>query len=690
MKKSMILLGFLVCTFSLVAQSYATLRLGSMNANALFPGDTIAVPIICDDINPGAVVVALQFVFNYDHDVLEWNDSIQIYFGDCSDGWMINDDGTQMTISWIDPTFCGGQPIIPGSTLCEIYFIYLGGETGLNWQVETIMHDQSFNYFYLGLINGCVCNFENNAVNFHVTGNGFDLENAVVTVGGQSDTTNATGHAEFLLPDGDYMYTVTKSGFAGVEDSITVAGAPVQVEVEMEVCSDVNFHIVSFSGAITGCVITIGNYIFNTDTMSTVCLPAGTYSFSVSKPGYYTFTGTLTAPFGPDILVVILIPFYYDVTFFVNCCGEPLENYPISIEGQTAVTNAAGIAVMNLPSGFYSFEIGGFPVTFTLPDTTYVEVDICSEVTFHVTSDGEPIEGASVTVDDETIATNSLGEAVFCLQNGTYIYTIYKPGYGTTSGILTVNSEPVTVEIIWLEPFFPVTFNIIGLPCNNSFDDIFIEINGDTVSSGETTILTIGNYLYSVYLTGCIVPIESGNIEVSSASLTIDIELPVLPHATFHVSSTQVGNISNAEIIIDGDTLYTNSSGVAAFCITGGEHYYTVRKENYDTIFGSFEFLCQDVTVNILMDPVLVNDQNSSEIRLYPNPTDGRFYLENLNASEFISDITIKDITGRIVYQKKPITAEKIEIDMKNQPKGIYFLSAGAGEMIWNEKLVIR
>jgi Mg2+/Co2+ transporter CorC len=55
-----------------------------------------------------------------------------------------------------------------------------------------------------------------------------------------------------------------------------------------------------------------------------------------------------------------------------------------------------------------------------------------------------------------------------------------------------------------------------------------------------------------------------------------------------------------------------------------------------------------------------------------------------------MTEITIQDITGRIVYHQETATDDKVEIDLKSQPKGMYFIRAKAGEKILNKKLVIQ
>jgi uncharacterized membrane protein len=511
-------------------------------------------------------------------------------------------------------------------------------------------------------------------VTFHVTSNGNDLEGAWVTVGPVTLQTNVIGIAVFSLQDGNYNYTVTKEGYADQEGSFTVSGAPIEIEVEMEVCYYVGFHVISNGITLTGCIITIGDYVYNNDTTSSICLPEGTYFFTVSKPGYNTVSGYITVPPGPATINIILTPILFNVTFFVNCCGEPLANIPITYGTVTVTTDAAGIAVLQFNAGNYTINIGGYIFTFTVPETIYLDADICSEITFHVTNEqGYPLENVLIEVDDSNLFTDFNGEAVICLQVGSYTYVASKPGYVWQSGTIEVDTLPQIIEVVMPVTSYGVTFHIVGIQCNNEFDGIIIIINGDTLLAGESIDLSDGSYNWTVVLLGCGM-LTSGMVTINGAPVTFELMVTDIPKVTFHVTSTQIGNIQGAEVVVEEDTLYTNSSGEATFCMTGGDHYYAVAKENFDTINDIFNFPCENITIEVLMDPVAINNLNSSEFRLYPNPSTGKFYLETKNLCSDPIELQVMDLTGRIVFERQSFISEKFEIDLSGQQNGMYFL----------------
>jgi hypothetical protein len=77
-------------------------------------------------------------------------------------------------------------------------------------------------------------------------------------------------------------------------------------------------------------------------------------------------------------------------------------------------------------------------------------------------------------------------------------------------------------------------------------------------------------------------------------------------------------------------------------------------------------------------------------ITLFPNPTDGKFYLETTKPSNDPIKLRVMDLTGRIVYERKQAMPETIEIDLSGQLKGMYFLRVKFGEKEINRKLIIQ
>ena len=84
-----------------------------------------------------------------------------------------------------------------------------------------------------------------------------------------------------------------------------------------------------------------------------------------------------------------------------------------------------------------------------------------------------------------------------------------------------------------------------------------------------------------------------------------------------------------------------------------------------------------------------------SEVKVFPNPSDGRFQLtfvytgqEKINAKVF--DITgkqIKDISEDLVKSESSVTAS---IDLESPGSGIYFIRIEWGKSLLTKKIIVR
>ncbi len=85
----------------------------------------------------------------------------------------------------------------------------------------------------------------------------------------------------------------------------------------------------------------------------------------------------------------------------------------------------------------------------------------------------------------------------------------------------------------------------------------------------------------------------------------------------------------------------------------------------------------------------------TEQLKVFPNPTDGRFQLnlaydgqEKVSAKVF--DITgklVKDIAGDLVIGKESVTAE---VDLQNPRSGFYFLRITIGRSTITKKIIVR
>lgn len=86
-----------------------------------------------------------------------------------------------------------------------------------------------------------------------------------------------------------------------------------------------------------------------------------------------------------------------------------------------------------------------------------------------------------------------------------------------------------------------------------------------------------------------------------------------------------------------------------------------------------------------------VSDIKSTINGIYPNPCNGVFKI-SLNAQDNL-DISISDITGRIVYEEKIEKSSGIinlNYDLSSEAKGTYLINVKSGSQRYSEKLIIK
>ncbi|MEZ5083946.1 MAG: T9SS type A sorting domain-containing protein [Bacteroidales bacterium] len=349
----------------------------------------------------------------------------------------------------------------------------------------------------------------------------------------------------------------------------------------------------------------------------------------------------------------------------------------------------------------FTYQGGETPLSWDLQQSslglynhTLINGCVCSPVAnpviFHVTSLSTNLENAIVVVENDSVFTNLSGNAVFYLLDGEYDYAVSKIGYETHTGSVNITGMQ-TIEIDLLPPgTFPVSFNC-DVSCDNGFNGWNFIIAGDTLTSGQTIHLTTGDWAYSSSWLDCF-PVY-GNISVT-APLTIDCGFIGYnePHVVFHVNSSQAGNIEGAMIEIDNYSLITDIQGEAGFCLPGGEYTYTISKEGYGTLTDMFSYdsYCQDTTLNILLNPLGIGDFQHNRFVISPNPGSGKFLVSHIPDGSLPVEIRVFDFTLKIIYSGFSEKSDDIEIDLSNQPKGMYFIQFQSGQKISSKKLIIQ
>ncbi len=85
-----------------------------------------------------------------------------------------------------------------------------------------------------------------------------------------------------------------------------------------------------------------------------------------------------------------------------------------------------------------------------------------------------------------------------------------------------------------------------------------------------------------------------------------------------------------------------------------------------------------------------MNLEDSTSIKVYPNPNNGKFFLAfNGNLKSVIS-LKIYNITGNTIYETDILNGKYTLIDIRNQSKGTYIIKLITNQGIINKKLIIQ
>lgn len=166
------------------------------------------------------------------------------------------------------------------------------------------------------------------------------------------------------------------------------------------------------------------------------------------------------------------------------------------------------------------------------------EISSLTNATFTVSSQGEPIENAAVTVGTTTRYTNESGVVVLNLNDGTYNYSVSKYAFYPASGSFTISGESVAVPVELIPiPAYTVSFQIsngenplpnaqviIGSQVYDANDEGFVEIE-----------LLIGDYDYTVTAP------EHNEVNGSFSLIdqNLDFEIELVPFSIYQIPFSQ-------------------------------------------------------------------------------------------------------------------------------------------------------
>jgi len=143
----------------------------------------------------------------------------------------------------------------------------------------------------------------------------------------------------------------------------------------------------------------------------------------------------------------------------------------------------------------------------------------------------------------------------------------------------------------------------------------------------------------------------------------------------------------NHDVFPDVSTTYSLTSGLA-----GGAFFTT----NFVSGKSSVMCLLQGTPSNVIVvyeiaSVVGINElSNTKDFLIYPNPAKNNIQLDFTNLSTDFNELTIQDISGKSVLNKKINTNDKkLSLDLNDLPNGIYTISILSNNQVLHKKLTV-
>jgi len=168
MKKIVLAICISLIGFYLSGQEVVTLSIDKIDAKSLSEGDVVSIKIHLDKTS--FVLSSFQLYMKYDPAVLKYQKTKQVN-GHLSNNWHDNDNIGLFAGLFVDMNQVGFK-VSENIIICEVEFVYLGGETDLIFGTENVREgdvlkngltkftDLTNSNMPLNFLEGCLCNFE--------------------------------------------------------------------------------------------------------------------------------------------------------------------------------------------------------------------------------------------------------------------------------------------------------------------------------------------------------------------------------------------------------------------------------------------------------------------------------------------------------------------------------------------------
>lgn len=351
-------------------------------------------------------------------------------------------------------------------------------------------------------------------------------------------------------------------------------------------------------------------------------------------------------------------------------------------------------------------------ITFTVNATPIITVNsgsMCSGKTFTISPGGAStytVSGGSFNVSPTATTNYSVTgtSALGCLSSNTVVSTVSvytTPTITVNSGAICsgttftivpggANTYTVSGGAFNVSPTTTTNYNVTGtsaLGCVSSNTAVStvsvnapptITVNSGAICSGKTFTISPGGATTYTISGGSfnVTPTATTSYSVTGTSAQGCVSLNAAVSTVSVNANPTVIASSNNSVICSGQTATLSATGANTYTWSTGSNAsgivvsptltttYSLTGTNASGCSNN-SMVTQSVSVCTGIETLAVTET----INIYPNPTNGLFFVE----LPYVSNIIITDALGRIVLNER-MAEGKQEIDLQNEAKGIYFI----------------
>ena len=270
----------------------------------------------------------------------------------------------------------------------------------------------------------------------------------------------------------------------------------------------------------------------------------------------------------------------------------------------------------------------------------------------------DTILAMTVAGDASTLTTTMLKKAGFEYESD-YLEA-YQAALGTVGALTTFEEvQAVIDEVDALEM-------IKGMPGDNSADDLTIEM-AELAGGTDLFEAFLDNYKNAVFDADTIADLAGFQAIIDATNLASVLEMAELSDASALTEDLLV--------------------------LVGATDVRTANMEAYQTAIEAEASLADLAALQAVIDAVnIVNVEDffsNNNLSIYPNPTNGRLYVDLKQVPAEGIDVEVSDITGRIILRTHLDDARSV-IDITGESSGVYFLQLTVEDNVVTKRIMLQ